>query len=120
MKKHLSIVICTFATLFLVGIFYWGNFTPSAKAQSEAVPAGAKGEKDERQLKIFTLTTDAETLTKTIQPLFADAGAPPTVIVFDKRTNTIIARARESELTILEALVLRLDETPDRKTPESD
>jgi|SRR5215469_4648595 len=132
MKKHLSIVVCAFAALFLAGILYRGDSTPSAKAQSEAAPAGDKaaptaktapagdkGENDERQIKVFTLlNADVERLTKAIQPLFADAGAPPTVIVCDNRTNSIIARGRTSELVILEALVLRLDEAPNRELPK--
>jgi hypothetical protein len=126
MKKHLSIVACAFAAMFLAAILYWGNLTASANAPSKGAPpsakgapAGAKAEGDGRPLKIFALrNADAEGLTKALQPLFADAGAPPTVIVFDKRSNTIIARGRESELTILEAILLTLDETPDQKSQD--
>lgn len=118
MKKHLTIMVCAFAALFLSGILY-RDFTPSANAQSEAAPTGAKGGMDERQVKVFSLkNADAERLTKAIQPLFADAGAPPTVIVFDTRTNSIIARGRTSELVILEAIALRLDEAPNRELPK--
>jgi type II secretory pathway component GspD/PulD (secretin) len=119
MKKPLSIVASALATLCLVGIFYWGGVAASANAQSEAAPAVAKEEKDQRQIKVFALTNaDVERLTKAIQPLFADVGLPPTVIVFDTRTNTIIARGRTSELVILEALVERLDEAPNRELPK--
>lgn len=123
MKKHLSIVVCVFVALFFAGILYSGNFAQSANAQSGAAPAGAKEEndqrQDQRQLKVFTLTNaDAERLTKAIQPLFADVGLPPTVIVFDTRTNSIIARGRTSELVILEAIVLRLDERPNPEMPK--
>lgn len=65
----------------------------------------------ETQLKVFNVKNAiAEQLTSTIRPLFNPGPDSTTVIVFDKRTNTVIARGSESELSILEVVLLRLDE----------
>jgi type II secretory pathway component GspD/PulD (secretin) len=88
-----------------------------ANAEPDAVAVSDKEDKVGRELKIFSLqNADAEALTQTVLPLFVNVEKPPTVIVFDERTNTIIARGPESELQILEAVLLRLDETPAQKT----
>ena len=118
MKKHFSIVVGAFATLFLIVVFWRSGVAQSlANAEPDAVAAGDKEDKDGRQLKIFSVqNADAEALTQTVLPLFVNVGKLPTAIVFDKRTNTIVARGSESELQILEALLLRLDETPAQKT----
>jgi len=78
-----------------------GNEPPSRKA----IPASG-----ESQLKIFNVkNADAEQLSTTIRPLFIPRPDSTTVIVFDKPTNTVIARGPESELSILEVVLLRLD-----------
>jgi Bacterial type II/III secretion system short domain len=65
----------------------------------------------ETQLKIFNVKhADAEQLSSTIRPLFIPRPEATTIIVFDKRTNTVIARGPESELSVLELVLLRLDE----------
>jgi len=55
----------------------------------------------------------AEEMVTTLSPLFA--WDPTTIIVFDGRTNSVVARGSESELQILEALLLRFDEIPNPK-----
>ena len=64
-------------------------------------------------LKIISLVNaDALSLTITMQPLFQNHSELPVVIVSDQRTNSIIARGPVSELKVLEALLIRLDESP--------
>ena len=63
------------------------------------------------KIQVYSLKNAvAEEMVTTLSPLFA--WDPTTIIVFDGRTNSVIARGSESELQILEALLLRFDEIP--------
>ena len=111
MKTFARIVVLTVSILLsLVFVQYAVNAQSHETKSADATRAqGADPSKD--AIKVFSLVnSDAELLTQTMQPLFAKTS--DTLIVYDKRTNSIIARGAESELAILEALLRRLDEAP--------
>lgn len=99
------------AVLLCVGVSYTTIAQTDSKNGKEPAARNSLNPSGDIQLKIFDLKhADAEQLSTTIRPLFIQRPESTTIIVFDKRTNTIIARAPESELSILELVLLRLDE----------
>ena len=114
MKTFARIVVLTVSILLsLVFVQYAVNAQSHETKSADATQAqGADPSKD--AIKVFSLVnSDAELLTQTMQPLFVKTS--DTLIVYDKRTNSVIAKGAESELAILEALLLRIDEAPTYK-----
>lgn len=106
------IAVSLIAVLSCAAVSYTTTAQTDAKNGNALPSQNAINKSDEIQLKIFNVKhAEAEQLSSTIRPLFVPRPDSTTVIVFDKRTNTIIARGPESELSILEVVLLRLDET---------
>jgi len=105
------IAVALIAAIFCFAASYTTTAQTDAKIVSEPPTQKAINSSVETQLKIFDVKhADAEQLSSTIRPLFIPRPDSTTVIVFDKRTNTVIARGTESELSILEVVLMRLDE----------
>ncbi len=83
---------------------------------STATPAGF----DPGQIKVFHLVNaEARQVTEILAQLLERA-IPQCVLVPDPRTNSLIARGPEDQMQIIEAILLKLDETPDKSpTPAS-
>ena len=104
-------VVALVAVISCVAVSYTTTAQNDAKNGSEPLSQKGMNASGETQLRIFEVKhADAEQLSSTIRPLFIPRPDSTTVIVFDKRTNTVIARGTESELSILEVVLLRLDE----------
>ena len=104
------IAVAVIAVLCSAAVSYKTSAQTDTKSGNEPSSRNAIHASGETQLKIFNVKhAEAEQLSTTIRPLFCPRPDSTTVIVFDKRTNTVIARGPESELSILEVVLLRLD-----------
>jgi type II secretory pathway component GspD/PulD (secretin) len=67
----------------------------------------------EHETKLILITlqhASAKSVVKSLKPHFTSQSKVPTVITYDSRTNTVIARSSDSELIALEAVLMRLDQ----------
>ncbi|MGN6136143.1 MAG: secretin N-terminal domain-containing protein [Aureliella sp.] len=112
MKKYTLTVAILFVLVTPIALSRYPVAAQSASTATEIAAAKKEGAtRQESELKLFSLKhAEAETLTQTVQPLFENTSESPMIMVFDKRTNTIIARGPASELQILEVVLMRLDE----------
>lgn len=87
------------------------NAQQTSNAVAKSTSQVENSPRDGTSLKVFSLRhSDAAELVQTITPLFNMDSATRVVTVFDKRTNTIIARGPKSELEVLELVLERLDQ----------
>lgn len=119
MKSRLNLLAlgCSFVVLIALlstALAQQAAEAPAKKPAEKPAPAPLP----ETTVQIYQLMhADGEQLTATLQPLFTAPKEARTILVFDKRTNTIIARGTKSELQILEAILLRLDEKRPEQPP---
>ena len=109
--KMRYVAVTLIAVFSCAAISYTTSAQTDTKTTSVSAPQNPPRNFNEGKLKIFDIKhADAEQLSSTIRPLFVPRPESTTTIVFDQRTNTIIARGAESELELLEVILLRLDE----------